>query len=156
MVVTRLYCGVSSSNKHHWGLTIELSGDLLGSEATTATAILWASVIVVLVCSTIAMHFDRQCVSSISDWTPTRLYYLMFLGYLGMVLAVIYVYHRHRIIGVPRVTHIDLGCNARMKTKYRTNGNPSPRDWSPLFILRIWRTRGFLSRLSGQPCIERE
>lgn len=83
------------------GFAIGLAGSAVGGVPDLATNVLWAVVGTTLVVSSVAVHFDRQYVASVSDWTPTRLYYFTFLGYVGMLLAIHYVWRRHRLLGVP-------------------------------------------------------
>lgn len=83
------------------GFTIGLVGSAVGGDPGFATNVLWAVVGTTLVTSSVAVYFDRQYVASVSDWTPTRLYYFTFLGYVGMMLAIVYVWRRHRVLGVP-------------------------------------------------------
>lgn len=83
------------------GFTIGLVGSAVGGDPGFATNVLWAVVGTTLAVSSVGVYFDRQYVASVSDWTPTRVYYFTFLGYLGMILAIHYVWRRHRILGVP-------------------------------------------------------
>lgn len=48
-----------------------------------------------------AVYFDRKYVAAVSEWTPSRLYYLTFVTGLGDVLAVVYLLQRHRYLGTP-------------------------------------------------------
>lgn len=55
-----------------------------------------------IVLVTVAYHFDRKYVTSISDWKPAKMYYLM--GWLitlgvGLILAAAYLYQRHKYVG---------------------------------------------------------
>lgn len=83
------------------GFTIGLVGSAVRGDTGFATNALWAVVVTTLLVSSVAVHYDRQYVASVSEWTPTRLYYFTFLGYVGMMLAIVYVWRRHRILGVP-------------------------------------------------------
>lgn len=58
--------------------------------------------ILLSVVSILAVHFDRQYAASVSDWHPSRLYYLMAVPTLVNVgIAIAYLYDRHRHIGTP-------------------------------------------------------
>lgn len=83
------------------GFTIGFVGSTVGGDIGAATDLLWSIVVATLLVSSVGVYFDRQFVSSVSDWTPSRLYYLTFLGYFGMFLAVLYVWRRHQVLGAP-------------------------------------------------------
>lgn len=83
------------------GFTIGLVGSAVGGDTSLATNLLWGAVVATLLLSSVAVYFDRKYVSSVSEWTPTRLYYFTFLGYPGMMIALVYVWRRHRVLGVP-------------------------------------------------------
>lgn len=52
--------------------------------------------------SPLAVHFDRKYVASVSEWTPSKLYYLMIIPSLvNVILAIAYSYNRHKHVGVP-------------------------------------------------------
>lgn len=54
------------------------------------------------VLSPIAVYFDRQYVASLTEWTPSKLYYLMiFPFFINTILAIAYIYNRHRYLGMP-------------------------------------------------------
>lgn len=52
----------------------------------------------------ISVHFDRKYVVAVSDWEPRSEYILlgltMWLGF-GVPIAVLYLYRRHKYVGVP-------------------------------------------------------
>lgn len=48
-----------------------------------------------------AVYFDRKYVAAVSEWTPSRLYYLAFVTGLGDLLAIVYLFQRHRYLGTP-------------------------------------------------------
>lgn len=48
-----------------------------------------------------AVYFDRKYVATVSEWTPSRLYYLTFVTGLGDILAIVYLFQRHRYLGTP-------------------------------------------------------
>ena len=52
----------------------------------------------------VAVHFDRKYVTSVSEWNPKGMYYLIGLFAavgVGIVLGIAYLYNRHRFVGVP-------------------------------------------------------
>lgn len=51
--------------------------------------------------SPLCVHRDRRYVSTVSRWTPSGWYYWMVLPPLTVVLAPLYLYQRHRYVGVP-------------------------------------------------------
>ena len=52
--------------------------------------------------SPVAVYFDRQYVASVSEWTPSKLYYLMIIpSIVNVILAIAYSYYRHKYVGVP-------------------------------------------------------
>lgn len=52
--------------------------------------------------SPIAVYFDRQYVASTSEWTPSKLYYLMIIpSFVNVILAIVYSYNRHKYVGIP-------------------------------------------------------
>lgn len=53
--------------------------------------------------SSVAVYFDRQYVTATSDWSPSRIYYLMVVPAraIGELSPFVYLYHRHQYVGVP-------------------------------------------------------
>lgn len=52
--------------------------------------------------SPIAVYFDRQYLAAVSEWTPSKLYYLMIIPFLvNVILAIVYSYQRHKYVGAP-------------------------------------------------------
>jgi hypothetical protein len=51
--------------------------------------------------SLVAVYSDRQYVRNHSAWKPTILYYLMVIPLLNVPIACLYLYFRHRHIGIP-------------------------------------------------------
>ena len=83
------------------GLAIGYAGTAFGGDTSLATNTLWGAIATTLLVSSVAVYYDRQYVASVSEWTPTRLYYLTCLGYAGMLIALLYVWRRHQVLGVP-------------------------------------------------------
>ena len=51
----------------------------------------------------IAVYFDRQYVTTVSEWTPSKLYYLMIIpSIVNVIPAIAYSYNRHKYVVVPR------------------------------------------------------
>ncbi|WP_458190953.1 hypothetical protein [Haladaptatus sp. NG-WS-4] len=48
-----------------------------------------------------AVYSDRQYVRNHSAWKPTILYYLMVIPLLNVPIACLYLYFRHRHLGIP-------------------------------------------------------
>ncbi|SIR89842.1 hypothetical protein SAMN05421858_4457 [Haladaptatus litoreus] len=48
-----------------------------------------------------AVYSDRQYVRKHSEWKPTILYYFMVIPLLNVPIACLYLYFRHRHIGIP-------------------------------------------------------
>ena len=57
----------------------------------------------IVLLSPIAVYFDRKYISSVSEWVSTGLYYLMIIPVygIGTVLALHYLYSRHKYVGTP-------------------------------------------------------
>lgn len=52
--------------------------------------------------SVVALYFDRKYVAVVSEWNPSKWYYLMAIPTLITdILAVVYLYNRHKRIGPP-------------------------------------------------------
>ncbi|WP_227357315.1 hypothetical protein [Haladaptatus salinisoli] len=51
--------------------------------------------------SMVAVYSDRQYVRNHSAWKPTILYYLMVIPLLNVPVACLYLFFRHRHIGIP-------------------------------------------------------
>lgn len=51
--------------------------------------------------SPVFVYYDRRYLTTTSRWEPSGLYYLMFLPLLGYVLSILYIYNRHKHLGVP-------------------------------------------------------
>jgi len=92
------------------GVGIGLLGNSIASLADTQTAVQFVetalnvtSVVIIglIFLAPIAVHFDREYVRAVSSWTPTPFYYLVFLGPLGSLISLIYLYHRHNHVGTP-------------------------------------------------------
>lgn len=52
----------------------------------------------------VGIHFDRKYVASVSDWEPRSEYVLLGVAMLtgiGILFALLYLYRRHRYVGVP-------------------------------------------------------
>lgn len=74
------------------------SGGVLGGPQTLSYVIF---VIPLHVLAPAAVYFDRKYVATVSEWTPSRLYYLTFVTGLGDMLAIVYLLQRHRYLGTP-------------------------------------------------------
>ncbi|WP_435158867.1 hypothetical protein [Haladaptatus sp. DFWS20] len=61
--------------------------------------ILMSSAVALL--SLVAVYSDRQYVRNHSAWKPTILYHLMVIPLLNVPIACLYLYFRHRHIGIP-------------------------------------------------------
>lgn len=48
----------------------------------------------------IGVYLDRQYISKVAEWTPSRIYYFTFLGLAGSVLSVVYLYQRRKYVTV--------------------------------------------------------
>ncbi|WP_150123211.1 hypothetical protein [Haladaptatus sp. R4] len=51
--------------------------------------------------SLVAVYSDRQYVRKHSEWKPTILYFLMVIPLLNVPIACLYLFFRHRHIGIP-------------------------------------------------------
>ncbi|WP_227356027.1 hypothetical protein [Haladaptatus salinisoli] len=51
--------------------------------------------------SLIAVYYDRRYVRSHSAWNPSGLYYLMVIPLLNVPIACLYLFYRHRYVGIP-------------------------------------------------------
>lgn len=51
--------------------------------------------------SPLFVHFDRAHVEEVSEWEPSGWYYWMILPPLTLALPAVYVYQRHKHVGVP-------------------------------------------------------
>ena len=52
----------------------------------------------------VGIHFDRKYVASVSEWEPCSEYILLgvaMLAGIGIPFALLYLYRRHRYVGVP-------------------------------------------------------
>lgn len=56
---------------------------------------------ILIVSSPIAVYFDRKQVRDVSEWDPSWLYFLVFLGPIGWLIALVYIYKRHKYVGTP-------------------------------------------------------
>lgn len=56
---------------------------------------------ILLILSPLFVYYDRRYLMTTSRWKPSRLYYLMFFPLIGNVLAFVYLYNRHKHLGVP-------------------------------------------------------
>ncbi|WP_232687221.1 hypothetical protein [Halobacterium zhouii] len=54
------------------------------------------------VLSPVFVYFDRRYLADADGWTPSEWYYLMWFPPLALVLPALYLYRRHRRVGVPR------------------------------------------------------
>lgn len=75
-----------------------------------------------LVASSVAVYFDRQNGSSVSDRTSTRLYSFTFLGYTSMMIALVYLWPRHRIISVPETKPTERTCTVLLRPPWNRMG----------------------------------
>ena len=57
--------------------------------------------VISVVISPLAIHFDKKRIKGMSEWTPSRWYYLTYLGAIGVVLTMVYMWRRHKYIGIP-------------------------------------------------------
>ncbi len=51
--------------------------------------------------SPVFVYFDSRYLTTASAWEPSSKYYLMFLPLIGYVLAIVYIYNRHKHLGIP-------------------------------------------------------
>jgi len=65
----------------------------------TAPIALLALVLTIL--SPLFIYFDRQYVKSVSEWEPSGRYYWMAFPLVTHIVAIIYVYRRHKYVGIP-------------------------------------------------------
>lgn len=49
----------------------------------------------------VAVYYDRRYVTTVSDWSPSVVYYLVVVFPIGILIAIIYLYERHSHIGIP-------------------------------------------------------
>lgn len=56
--------------------------------------------LVLTLLSPIFVHLDKQYVESVSAWKPSDWYYFMLIPPLAL-LSIIYIYKRHKYVGVP-------------------------------------------------------
>jgi len=52
----------------------------------------------------VAVYFDKRYVKRVSDWNPSSLYYFVFLGPIGSLISVAYIWQRHRLVGRPSLS----------------------------------------------------
>lgn len=57
--------------------------------------------VVLTILSPLFVHFDRRYLQGQSAWEPSGWYYWMILPPLTLVLPILYIYQRHRQVGVP-------------------------------------------------------
>lgn len=65
------------------------------------TAPLALLTLVLTVLSPLFIYFDRQYVESVSEWEPSGWYYWMAFPLVTHIVAIIYVYRRHKYVGIP-------------------------------------------------------
>lgn len=51
--------------------------------------------------SPLIVYYDKKFVNSVTEWNPTGWYYLMILPPLTLILPFVYLYERHKYVGVP-------------------------------------------------------
>ena len=56
---------------------------------------------VLTVLSPLFIYFDKQYVKSISEWEPSGRYYWIAFPLVTHIVAIIYVYRRHKYVGIP-------------------------------------------------------
>ncbi|WP_158058098.1 hypothetical protein [Halorussus halophilus] len=72
-----------------------------GSAGFVRTLLLLALYVMLFVAGPVGVFFDKKYVRSVSGWTPTRWYYLMFFVPFSWVMAADYLWRRHRHVGTP-------------------------------------------------------
>lgn len=80
------------------GLVVEL-----GEAAYAAlTRLFMGLVFLVAIFAVAGLYYDRRYVATVSEWSPTRWYFLMFfVPLVGYLITVLYLFRRHRRVGVP-------------------------------------------------------
>ncbi|WP_227357101.1 DUF4407 domain-containing protein [Haladaptatus salinisoli] len=56
---------------------------------------------VIMLLSPLIVYFDKQYVTTVSDWDPSGWYYWMIVPPLALVLPYLYLYERHKYVGTP-------------------------------------------------------
>lgn len=51
--------------------------------------------------SPLSVYLDSRYVRTVSEWEPSAVHYVMVLPPFAIVLAPLYLYQRHRYVGVP-------------------------------------------------------
>lgn len=54
--------------------------------------------------SAVAVYFDKRHVSAVSEWSPSSLYYLTavpFFAFVADIIAIAYLYNRHKHVDTP-------------------------------------------------------
>jgi H+/Cl- antiporter ClcA len=52
----------------------------------------------------VVVYFDKRYVKRVSDWNPSPLYYFVFLGPIGSLISVAYIWQRYRLVGQPSLS----------------------------------------------------
>lgn len=80
------------------GLAVELRGPAYAA----LTRIFLGIAFLVAVFAIAGLYYDRRYVSTVSDWSPSAWYFLMFfVPFVGYFVTILYLFRRHRRIGVP-------------------------------------------------------
>lgn len=56
---------------------------------------------ILVILSPVFVYYDRRYLATTSEWEPSGWYYLMFLPLIGYVLSTVYIYNRHKHLGIP-------------------------------------------------------
>jgi len=90
---------------NHTLLTILVAGfvvELTEPAYDALTRIFLGLVFLVAVFAIAGLYYDRRYVATVSEWTPSGWYFLMFLiPFVGYFITVLYLFRRHRRVGVP-------------------------------------------------------
>lgn len=85
-------------------LASQVTGDWIWSrfgDAFWLVGLRWIDVVLSLMVP-VAVYFDRRFLAFVSEWQPSRLYYLMVVPVsVSTILAIVYIYKRHKYVGVP-------------------------------------------------------
>ena len=90
---------------NHSLLTILVAGlvvELRDPAYAALTRIFMGLVFLVAVFALAGLYYDRRYVATVSEWSPTPWYFLMFfVPVVGYLITVVYLVRRHRRVGVP-------------------------------------------------------
>lgn len=90
---------------NHALLTVLVAGivvELNRAAYAALTRIFLGLVLLIAVFAIAGLYYDRRYVATVSNWSPTAWYFLMFfIPLVGYLITVLYLFRRRRRVGTP-------------------------------------------------------